>query len=210
MFREELRNAPHVFLSYCLIGLRAHGREKKPDLQQAVVRQRWFLWGVAAIVSLMRTHCERMRWAVPAGSSCSFLLFGNLCLPLTAFTAVPCCLWSAISLSFRDSTKAAPLFFPSPLLHYPNTWRAAAVYSSIISLKRDDLWRKEANGSNFQLTNCSHMAGVQVLRCWTCAAVICCRVRTAQMSFANVWHLTKQPVDCQLQMTSPSFTTFCS
>lgn len=130
-------------------------------------------------------HSEEMNWAVPAGSSCSYLLSGNLCLPLTAL-----------------------LFFQSPLLHFPKTWRAAVVYNAIIRLNRDGLCREETNGPNFWITNCSHMASVQGLRCWMCAAVICCRVKTAQISFANVWHLTNQSVGCQLQMTSPRFTTF--
>lgn len=51
VFRKELRNSPHVFLSSFLIGIKAHGREKKPDLQQLIVKKSWCPWGMAAIAS---------------------------------------------------------------------------------------------------------------------------------------------------------------
>lgn len=40
------------------------------------------------------------------------------------------------------------------------------------------------------------------------AALMYCRIRTVQISFANVWHLTKQYVVCQMHITFPCFATF--
>lgn len=164
VFREELRNRLYIFISCCLISIRAYGRKMKPDLQQPVVRQRWFPWGMAAIVSWTWAHGEEMHWDVLAGSSCSDLLPGNLCLHLTVFT-----LSHAVSevqcLSLRKSSKGALL--PIDLSPLPQNLKSTCS-STVLSLKREDMWREETNAPDFKINSCSQMASVQGLRCWTC------------------------------------------
>lgn len=89
------------------------------------------------------------------------MLSRNLCLPPIVFLMLllKCNL-------FLLEIVLKLLVFPSHLLHSSKTIILARAYSVIISLKKDDLWREKMNGSDFLVTNYSHEASVQKLRCW--------------------------------------------